>query len=114
MPFLRSRTTACSRSPLASVRACLQSIIGAPVFSRSSFTWVAEIFTVDVLILDYSRLYFTSLPGSRWSLAVKKHLSETLTTNDYRPAEPLQTLTRGGRPARACFPSWGKCVGQRP
>src|SRR6185312_1662665 len=50
IPFLRSSTTACSRSPLASVRACLQSIIGAPVFSRSSFTWVAEIFTVVVLI----------------------------------------------------------------
>src|ERR1700724_2794560 len=50
IPFLRSKTTACSRSPLASVRACLQSIIGAPVLSRSSFTCAAEIFTVDVLI----------------------------------------------------------------
>src|ERR1700691_3297196 len=49
-PFLRKTTTACSMSPLASVRACLQSIIGAPVFSRSSFTCAAEIFTVDVLI----------------------------------------------------------------
>src|SRR5215467_10655625 len=39
-------TTACSMSPLASVNACLQSIIGAPVFSRRSFTCAAEIFTV--------------------------------------------------------------------
>src|SRR5579872_6491217 len=37
-------------SPLASVKACLQSIIGAPVFSRRSFTCVAEIFTVVVPI----------------------------------------------------------------
>src|ERR1041385_8095252 len=49
-PFLRRTTTAASRSPLASVRACLQSIIGAPVFSRSSFTCAAEIFTVVALI----------------------------------------------------------------
>src|SRR5215471_16241903 len=49
-PFLRRTTTASSRLPLASVRACLQSIIGAPVFSRSSFTWAAEIFGIVVLI----------------------------------------------------------------
>src|SRR5580765_5935392 len=35
-------------SPLASVKACLQSIIGAPVISRRSFTCAAEIFTVVV------------------------------------------------------------------
>src|SRR5262245_44109739 len=34
---------ACSISPFASVRAFLQSIIPAPVFSRSSFTWLALI-----------------------------------------------------------------------
>src|ERR1700730_5846316 len=51
-PFLRRRMTACSRSPLASDSACLQSIIGAPVFSRSSLTCAAEIFTVDVLIAE--------------------------------------------------------------
>src|SRR5271165_335346 len=54
-PFLRRITTACSRSPLASVRACLQSIIGAPVFSRRSFTCAADIFTVVVLILKFLR-----------------------------------------------------------
>src|SRR5579872_5143018 len=41
-------------SPLASFRACLQSIIGAPVFSRSSFTCAAEIFTVVVPIAKSS------------------------------------------------------------
>src|SRR6202163_3364447 len=51
-PFLRSRTIACSRSPLASVRACLQSIMGAPVLSRRSLTWAAEIFAIVVLIRD--------------------------------------------------------------
>src|SRR5690606_39077271 len=32
-----------SKSPDVSIRAFLQSIMPAPVFSRSSFTWVAEI-----------------------------------------------------------------------
>jgi hypothetical protein len=35
----------------------LQSIIGAPVFSRSSFTCVAEMFIVDVLIAMKSLLF---------------------------------------------------------
>src|SRR5580704_14711687 len=51
-PFLRRITTACSISPLASVRACLQSIIGAPVFSRRSFTCAAEMFAIVVLIAE--------------------------------------------------------------
>src|SRR5438270_4389014 len=41
-PRLRRITTAFSASPLASVRAFLQSIIGAPVRSRSSLTLAAE------------------------------------------------------------------------
>jgi YidC/Oxa1 family membrane protein insertase len=55
-PFLRRITTACSISPLASVRACLQSIIGAPVFSRRSFTCAAEIFAIVVLIINETLL----------------------------------------------------------
>src|SRR5438270_533903 len=50
MPFLRRCTMAASISPFASVRAFLQSIIGAPVFSRSSFTCAADMFAMDVLI----------------------------------------------------------------
>ena len=42
-PFLRSQSTAASMSPLVSVSADLQSIIPAPVLSRSSFTRLAEI-----------------------------------------------------------------------
>ena len=42
-PFLRSQSTAASMSPLASVSAALQSIMPAPVFSRRSFTRLAEI-----------------------------------------------------------------------
>src|ERR1700686_3668179 len=91
MPFLRSRTTACSRSPLASVRACLQSIIGAPVFSRSSFTWVAEIFKVDVLIKNVL---------GRSSFVVGNPLYRA---NGERPKAndcASQILTRAGQPAR--------------
>src|SRR5438876_3870825 len=49
-PFLRRMMIAFSRSPLDSVSAFLQSIMGAPVVSRSSLTCAAEIFTVVVLI----------------------------------------------------------------
>jgi hypothetical protein len=42
-PFLRNQSTAASTSPLVSVSADLQSIIPAPVLSRSSFTRLAEI-----------------------------------------------------------------------
>src|SRR5882724_11809692 len=80
-PFLRRTTTAASRSPLASVSACLQSIIGAPVFSRSSFTCAAEIFTVVVLI--------KSVVGP-WSSVVRRQPTTALTNFD-----PRQT-TRAG------------------
>src|SRR5580692_5420525 len=42
-PFSLNQTTAFSKSPMFSARAFLQSIIPAPVFSRSSLTAVAEI-----------------------------------------------------------------------
>ena len=42
MPFLRSQSTAASTSPDVSLRAFLQSIMPAPVFSRRSFTIAAE------------------------------------------------------------------------
>src|SRR6266852_844950 len=50
MPRLRSTIMASSRSPFASVRAFLQSIMGAPLRSRNSFTWAAEMFVVSVLM----------------------------------------------------------------
>ena len=40
-PLVRSQSTAASMSPLVSVSAALQSIMPAPVFSRSSFTMLA-------------------------------------------------------------------------
>src|SRR5947209_2934624 len=52
-PFLRSQSTANSRLPLVSVRAALQSIIPAPVFSRSSFT----ICEVTLAIVPHRRGY---------------------------------------------------------
>src|SRR6185437_2202994 len=51
-PVLRRMMTAFSMSPPASVRAFLQSIMGAPVRSRSSLTCAAVmLFTVVVLII---------------------------------------------------------------
>src|SRR5829696_7175878 len=47
-PFLRSQSTAASRSPLVSLRAFLQSIMPAPVFSRRSFTIAAVTFAMAV------------------------------------------------------------------
>src|SRR5438128_4576455 len=51
MPFSRRIRTAASMSPLASCRARLQSIIGAPVWSRSSLTSAAEISTIGADLL---------------------------------------------------------------
>src|SRR5690606_13942749 len=44
MPCSRSQRIAFSMSPFDSVRAFLHSIMPTPVFSRSSFTWPAEMF----------------------------------------------------------------------
>src|SRR5215813_2631485 len=46
-PFLRSQSMALSMSPLTSVSAILQSIMPAPVLSRSSFTRLAVIVVMD-------------------------------------------------------------------
>src|SRR5215831_10719918 len=46
-PFLRSQSMAPSMSPLTSVSAILQSIMPAPVLSRSSFTRLAVIVVMD-------------------------------------------------------------------
>src|SRR5437899_5713927 len=56
MPFLRSQIRASSTSPLELVRAFLQSIMGAPLRSRSSFTCAAEIVGVSVLIVSFPSL----------------------------------------------------------
>ena len=45
-PLVRSQSTAASMSPLVSVSAALQSIMPAPVLSRSSFTIPAVMFIV--------------------------------------------------------------------
>ncbi len=47
-PFLRRFSMASSKSPSASARAFLQSIIPAPLCSRSRFTSAAEIFAMSV------------------------------------------------------------------
>src|SRR5580765_1183695 len=69
MPFLRSQTRASSISPLELVRAFLQSIMGAPLRSRSSFTWAAVMFVVLVLIFLFllAALPFTTFdPRGSW------------------------------------------------
>ena len=52
LPRIRSPSIAFSMSPLASVRACLQSIMGRPVFSRSSFTAEAVISAMETISLS--------------------------------------------------------------
>src|ERR1700688_840572 len=47
-PFLRSQSTATSIFPSVSVNAALQSIMPAPVFSRSSFTICGVIFAIAI------------------------------------------------------------------
>src|ERR1700674_5630239 len=47
-PFLRSQSTATSILPSVSVNAALQSIMPAPVFSRSSFTICGVIFAIAI------------------------------------------------------------------
>src|SRR6185437_13161386 len=77
-PVLRRMMTAFSMSPPASVRAFLQSIMGAPVRSRSSLTCAAVmLFTVVVLIIVVGR----------WSLVVGKTPNQQLS---------LQNFTRAG------------------
>jgi len=49
-----STTMACSRSPFASVSAFLQSIMPAPVFSRSAFTRLAVISAIVILRKIYT------------------------------------------------------------
>src|SRR5437763_3857649 len=63
IPFSRSRRTAASMSPFVSCSARLQSIIGAPVWSRSSLTRAAEISAIcRHLTLLGRRLGHGSLP----------------------------------------------------
>jgi hypothetical protein len=52
-PFLRSQSTAASRSPSLSPSAALQSIMPAPVLSRSSFTMFAVIFAIGIVLRHF-------------------------------------------------------------
>src|SRR3954469_16544348 len=65
MPFSRRTRTAASMSPFVSCRARLQSIIGAPVWSRSSFTSAAEISAIGLRLLRYRRLRDRRLRDTR-------------------------------------------------
>src|SRR5499427_2229595 len=76
-PFLRSQSTAASRLPPVSLRAALQSIIPAPVWSRSSFTRLALTFAIA------DRLYTSSAVNS-FALAIQ------LST---RPGSPTSSPT---------------------
>src|SRR5262249_46272342 len=70
-PFSRSRRIAASMSPLVSCRARLQSIIGAPVRSRSSLTSAAEISAICArLLCDRLLLLLGNLLLTRRALLV--------------------------------------------
>src|SRR5436305_13137835 len=64
MPFSRRIRTAASMSPFASCRARLQSIIGAPVWSRSSLTSAAEISAIRAHLLGDRSLGGLLVSGS--------------------------------------------------
>src|SRR5258708_37381190 len=73
MPFLRSQTSASSTSPLELVRAFLQSIMGAPLRSRNSFTCAAEmVVVVSVLIM-----LFPSINASIYNILTRVALRLT-------------------------------------
>jgi hypothetical protein len=66
MPFSLNQTTAFPKSPWVSAKAFLQSIIPAPVFSRSSFTAFAVISIVRFLtVSDYFEPRFPGLKPGR-------------------------------------------------
>ena len=69
MPFLRSHTTASSRSPPHSPSAFLQSIMPAPDLSRSSLTCLAEIPAVDAAGAAASSFLGSSLAASAGAAA---------------------------------------------
>src|SRR5438270_1687882 len=98
-------TMAFSRSPPASVSAFLQSIIGAPVVSRSSFTCVAEIFTVDVLIKFPSLAFWSFLQTS--SLTKFYPRQECARGSDASGAKAPSCFSLTARlkscPSRSCF-----------
>src|SRR6185312_14084393 len=65
-PFLRSASTAVSMLPFASLRAFLQSIIPAPVRSRSSLTiWAVISMTLFSLRTALAGGYFMRTDGMR-------------------------------------------------
>src|SRR4051812_21641549 len=65
MPFSRRTRTAASMSPFVSCSARLQSIIGAPVWSRSSLTSAAEISAIRAALLGSRLLLRRDFPGGR-------------------------------------------------
>ena len=65
-PFLRSQSTAPSTSPAVSLSAALQSIMPAPVLSRSSFTIAAVTFAMAVPSDLMGRPALGRAPGRRW------------------------------------------------
>src|SRR4051794_35353607 len=70
MPFSRRTRTAASMSPFASCSARLQSIMGAPVRSRSSLTSAAEISAIGLRILCHRLLSRRYLLFARRDLLV--------------------------------------------
>ncbi|CAH1673175.1 hypothetical protein CHELA41_23784 [Hyphomicrobiales bacterium] len=88
-PFLRSQSTAASTSPPVSVSAVLQSIMPAPVLSRSSFTIAALMLAIVILSIVKNRVLTKSMQGAA------RRQSSINTSNEpvYRPA-PIWPLKR--------------------
>src|ERR1700689_3809488 len=73
-PFLRSQSTAASRLPALSLSAALQSIMPAPVWSRSSLTMDALIFVICCAPLHFLGGHFLGLGDPAFDTARKPDL----------------------------------------
>ena len=116
MPFSRSSRRAASTSPPVSSSARLQSIIPAPVWSRSSFTRLAEIATVIRTAPPLPAARGPAAVTSRWesfsycgSSATCLARSARLAAGRLAPGSAPRPAARRSRPAgsRAARPSAG-------
>src|SRR5579875_374740 len=111
-PLRRRISTACSKSPSASARAFLQSIIPAPVCSRSRFTSAAEKFAMSwFLARQSSRLFWSPVAACcrRRSLFVGVGLSLGQRFGGHSPAGAHHVTGDLRRPRRL---RWGGVGGR--
>ena len=115
IPFWRSQSTAFSRSPSTSTRAFLQSIMPAPVFSRSSFTIAAEIAIVFSCVSGLGRSKIPkksrSAQGGGTARKPRRHLFEAW--GGPEPCCSGSCVARHGASPSGRGHQQGRCPGQQ-